>query len=243
MRRLFTLLLFLIATTANADLIKQSATYSRTVLMISSTDHITGKTGLGSALTITESQAGGTFNSVTPTVTELSGGWYKIALVNTDTATLGALNLHVTATGADPTDTADQIVAFDPTSSTNLGLSYLPAAPPTAATIATTIWTDAITGSDFSSGAGLTFKNFLSAAPTSWLDSTSIGSIGTNVMGQVVDGSTTLKQLMELLGAYAVGNVSASSATAGTYYSVGGATARITYTLGANGTRTITVTP
>lgn len=113
-----------------ADLIKLSTAYTRTVLMVSSSDHITGATGL--TLTVTESKAGGAFAASGATVTEIANGWYKIILATTDTSALGAFNLHVTATGADPTDTADQIVAFDPTSATNLGLTALPTANPAA---------------------------------------------------------------------------------------------------------------
>lgn len=97
---------------AHADLIKQAAAYNRTVLMTSSADHVTGATGL--TLTVTASKAGAAYASITPTVTELGNGVYSLALATGSTGTLGALDLHVTATGADPSDTHDQIVAFDP---------------------------------------------------------------------------------------------------------------------------------
>ena len=106
---------------AHADLIKQSATYSRTVLMTSSSDHVTGATGL--TLTITASKAGAAYASVTPTVTELGNGIYTVTLATGNTGTLGALDMHVTATGADPTDTHDQVVGFDPSS--DLGAAAL----------------------------------------------------------------------------------------------------------------------
>jgi hypothetical protein len=78
------------------------------VLMIDSSDHITGKTGL--TLTITLSKNGGAFSSISPTVTERGNGWYNIALTSAHTDTLGDLALHVSAAGADPTDRFDDVV-------------------------------------------------------------------------------------------------------------------------------------
>ena len=85
-------------------LLKQSTAYNMTVLMVDSTDHVTGKTGL--TLTITASKDGAAFASITPTVTELATGWYKLALTSSHTDTVGDLALHITGTGADPTDVA-----------------------------------------------------------------------------------------------------------------------------------------
>lgn len=90
-------------------LIKQSTAYNLMVLMIDSSDHITGKTGL--TLTITAAKNGGTFGSITPTVTELSYGWYKIELSTSHTDTLGDLAIHLSGTGADPQDVAIQVRA------------------------------------------------------------------------------------------------------------------------------------
>ncbi|MEN6532962.1 MAG: hypothetical protein ABFD89_04825, partial [Bryobacteraceae bacterium] len=82
--------------------------YDLTVFMTDAADHIAGKTGL--TLTITASKAGGSFGSITPTVTELADGWYKLALTTSHVDTLGDLALHITATGADPTDLVMQVV-------------------------------------------------------------------------------------------------------------------------------------
>lgn len=131
---------------AHADLIKQSAAYNRTVLMTSTTDHITGATGL-TAFTVTLSKAGGTVATITPTITEIGAGRYSVALVTGNTGALGALDMTITATGADPTDSHDQVVAFDPnsdlgaatlvtvnttTTNTNAAVAALPAANATA---------------------------------------------------------------------------------------------------------------
>lgn len=72
------------------------------VFMTDVNDHVTGKAGL--ALTITASKDGGAFGAITPTVTERGNGWYALALTAAHTDTLGDLALHVTGTGADPTD-------------------------------------------------------------------------------------------------------------------------------------------
>jgi hypothetical protein len=76
--------------------------------MVDSTDHVTGKTGL--TLTITASKDGAAFASITPTVTELANGFYKLALTTSHTDTLGDLALHITGTAADPTDLVRQVV-------------------------------------------------------------------------------------------------------------------------------------
>jgi hypothetical protein len=103
--------------------LKQSTARNLMVFLVDSTDHVTGKTGL--TLTITASKDGGALGSITPTVTERGTGWYNLALTTAHTDTLGDLALHITGTAADPLDLALQVVAFDPASATNLGLSNL----------------------------------------------------------------------------------------------------------------------
>src|SRR5678816_971972 len=88
--------------------IDQSTAYHKMVLMVDSTDHVTGKASL--TLTITASKAGGAFASITPTVTDRGSGWYDLALTSSHTDTLGDLALHITGTAADPTDVVGQVV-------------------------------------------------------------------------------------------------------------------------------------
>lgn len=104
-------------------LLKQSTAANIMVLMTDATDHVTGKAGL--TLTITASKDGAAFASISPTVTERGSGWYNIALTSSHSDTLGDLALHVTATGADPTDLACRIVAgsLDADVSTRLATS------------------------------------------------------------------------------------------------------------------------
>jgi len=88
-------------------------------LMIDSADHVSGKPGLSP--TVTLSKAGGTFATPAGAVTEVGNGWYQVAGNATDSATLGPLLLHASATGADPTDDRFDVVAYDPLA-TSLGL-------------------------------------------------------------------------------------------------------------------------
>jgi hypothetical protein len=96
--------------------LKQSTAVNITVLMIDSSDHITGKTGL--TLTIYATKAAGSPASISPTVTELDStnvkGLYKLALTTSHTDTLGELQLHITASGADPADYKWQVSTYLP---------------------------------------------------------------------------------------------------------------------------------
>lgn len=89
--------------------LKQSTSYVRTFLMVDSSNHVSGKTGLAPVVTL--SKAGAAFATAGGAVAELSNGWYKITLTTTDTNTLGDLDFHCTDTGADPTDFQDQVTS------------------------------------------------------------------------------------------------------------------------------------
>lgn len=98
--------------------LKLSTAVNITILMVDSTDHVTGKTGLAAGLTIYATKAAGTPATITPTVTELDAtnvkGVYKLALTSSHTDTLGELQLHITATGADPADYKWQVSTYLP---------------------------------------------------------------------------------------------------------------------------------
>lgn len=93
--------------------LKQSTTFTRTFMMIQTSDHISGITGATVAVNI--SKAGATGAAAAGTVTEVDSthnpGLYKIALTTADTGTIGDLAFHCTATSADPTDFIDQVTA------------------------------------------------------------------------------------------------------------------------------------
>jgi hypothetical protein len=91
--------------------LKQNTARNVLVFMSDATDHVTGLTGL--TLTITASKAGAAFASITPTVTERANGWYQLALTASHTNTLGDFALHITGTGADPSDILMEVVSHD----------------------------------------------------------------------------------------------------------------------------------
>lgn len=93
-------------------------------LLVSSTDHVTPKTGVTPTVTI--SKNGGTYASPLGTVSEIGNGLYKVAGNAIDSGTLGPLALHATAAGADPVDVVFLVVAYDPLTA-NLGLSNVSA--------------------------------------------------------------------------------------------------------------------
>lgn len=101
-----------------------STAYPLVFLLTQSTDHITGLTG--ASPTVTLSKSGGAFASPAGTVTEIANGWYKVAGNATDTATLGPLALHATATGGDPVDVLYEVVAHDVQDAVHFGLTCLP---------------------------------------------------------------------------------------------------------------------
>ena len=119
------------------QILKQSTQVTITILMIDSSDHVTGKTGLSAGLTIYAAKAGGTPATITPTVAELDAtnvkGVYSLVLTTTHTNTLGELQLHITGSGADPTDVWFQVVACDLADAVRLGLTALPNAAAEAA--------------------------------------------------------------------------------------------------------------
>lgn len=134
------------------SLLKLLTNRSRAIFMVLASDHVTGATGL--TLTITASKDGAAFGSITPTVTELASGWYKLALTTSHTDTLGDFALHITGTAADPTDLLDEVVTDLP------GLSVTTAAAVTTVNglaagviTASSIASDAITSAKLADGA------------------------------------------------------------------------------------------
>jgi hypothetical protein len=116
--------------------IKQGSTECPLVfLMVGSSDHITGLTG--ATPTVAISKAAAAFTTPDGDVKEVGNGWYQVQGNATDTSTLGPLILHATATSADPTDAVYEVVGYDP---------QVPSSP---ALIATAVWTDLLTSSDF----------------------------------------------------------------------------------------------
>jgi hypothetical protein len=158
------------------QLLKQSTAVSVTVLMVSSTDHIAGKTGLSAGLTIYATKAAGTPAAITPTVTELDSanvpGLYKLEFTTTHTNTLGELQLHITGSGADPTDVKFQVVVD------------LPGTAPSVAAIADAVWDELLSGHLGAGSAG----EALDAAGTAGDPWTTLlpGAYGAGTAGKII---------------------------------------------------------
>jgi hypothetical protein len=73
--------------------------------------HCAYLTATGQTATLTISKAGGAFGAAAGVVTELSGGYYCVALTTVDTNTLGELNFKwAGGTVTDPHEAASQVV-------------------------------------------------------------------------------------------------------------------------------------
>lgn len=98
--------------------LKQSTQVTVTIVVVSSTDHISGKTGLSAGLTIYATKAGVSPAAITPTVAEIDSvnmpGNYSLVLTTTHTNTLGELHLSITGSGADPADFYWQVSTYLP---------------------------------------------------------------------------------------------------------------------------------
>ena len=103
---------------------QNSTSHPLSFLMVSSSDHLTGVTGITPTVTI--SKDGGAFAAPSGAVTELANGWYSLAGNATDRNTLGAFLLHATGTGCDPMDRDYTIVGYDPFNGVNLGITAVP---------------------------------------------------------------------------------------------------------------------
>ncbi|HEY4234327.1 MAG TPA: hypothetical protein VGM76_12925 [Lacipirellulaceae bacterium] len=112
---------------------KQGSTYPLVFFMADANDHITGKTGLSSALASNvKLWTNGSIVTVSSGISEIDSanapGWYKVSGNSSYSSTLGPLVLHATATGADPADKSFEVVAYDPSDPQRMGLTALPAA-------------------------------------------------------------------------------------------------------------------
>lgn len=111
---------------------QQSTTsYPILFLMVDSVDHVTGKTGLTPAVTL--SKSGASFAPAAGAVSEVGGGWYALAGNAADRNTLGALAFQATAAGADQANYLYEVVPWDPFDGVRMGLTALPNAAANAA--------------------------------------------------------------------------------------------------------------
>jgi hypothetical protein len=91
-------------------LIDQGTTPTVVFLLVDATDDETAETGLSPTVQI--SKNGGSFATVTNSVTEIANGWYKVALTSTETNTAGDLIIRATGTGADEWRDVRQVIDF-----------------------------------------------------------------------------------------------------------------------------------
>lgn len=90
----------------------QTTAYNRAFLLVLSSDHVTGASGVTTSTIIVQgAKNAASFTTLTAVVSELGNGFYNAALKTSDTATLGDLAFHISQATADPTDFVDQVVA------------------------------------------------------------------------------------------------------------------------------------
>lgn len=195
-------------------------------LMIDSSDHISGKTGLSPTVTI--SKNGGSFASPSGAVTEVANGWYKVAGNATDENTLGPLKLHATATGADPCDESYRVVADDPdtahaTHSDVTGLGS-PAQAGDAMTL-TAAYNAAKTASQAGDAMALTSseRNSVAAALLDLTDG--------------IETSLPLRGAIRACLALLAGQVTGAGSGTEVFKNPAGATSRVTITVDSSGNR------
>lgn len=161
---------------------QNSTAYPITFFLTSSSDHITGATGLTPTVTI--SKNGGAFASPSGAVSEIGNGWYALAGNLTDRNTLGSLLIHVAATGADAADLQYAVVGYDPFDGVRLGLTSLPNATPGASGGVFIAGTNAATTANIT--GNLTGNVSGSVGSVSGNVGGSVGSVAGNVGGIVV---------------------------------------------------------
>ena len=105
-------------------LIQNNTAYTRSFLMVYTTDHLTGATGV--TITVNLSKSGGAYAPAAGSVSAVSAGLYTVSLTAVDTGTLGDLMYYCTGTNVDPTNFVDQVVtanfnALNVTAGTTVG--------------------------------------------------------------------------------------------------------------------------
>jgi hypothetical protein len=104
--------------------------------LIASTDHLSGLTGKAASVVVKISKNGAAAVTPTGAITEVDAtnipGLYQVAANATDSNTLGPLVLHAKDAASDPFDDTFPVVAYNPLTATNLGLTALPTVAPNA---------------------------------------------------------------------------------------------------------------
>jgi len=206
-------------------------------IMIDSSDHISGKTGLTPTVTI--SKDGAAYASPLGTVSEIGNGMYKVAGNATDENTLGLLALHATAAGADPTDDIFRIVATAldirtavGLASANLDTQLAEIEGETDDIAAVKAKTDNLPGSPAAVGSAMTLttgeRNSIADALLDRTDG--------------IETGLTPRGAFRLATAANAGKLSGAATTSVVIRNVGDTKARITATVDADGNRTAVTT-
>lgn len=145
----------------------QSTAYTVMLKLFLSSDHVSVATGKTVAIKI--SKAGGAFadpNAGATNATEVSDGWYKVALDTTDTGSLGDLVVRGTAADCDAAEQICQVVSATTGGATNLDAAVSSRSSHAAAdiwSVAERLLT-AGTNIELAKGTGVTGFNDLDAA-------------------------------------------------------------------------------
>lgn len=198
------------------------------VLMVDSTDHVTGKTGL--TLTITASKDGAAFASIAPTVTERGNGWYALALTASHTDTLGDLALHITGTAADPADMVLLVEAGATDADVSTRLATAGYTAPDNATIAA-IQTDT---NDIQTRLPAALVGGRMDASVGAMEAAAVDAI----LDEVVEGTVTHRQLLRLGAAVLLGKLSGAGTATEIFRGILDDKDRVTATVDAAGNRT-----
>lgn len=237
---------------------KQSAAKNVMVLMVDSTDHVTGKTGL--TLTITASKDGAAFASISPTVTERGNGWYSLALTASHTDTLGDLALHITGTAADPADMVLLVEAGATDADVSTRLPTAGYTSPDNASIAAILLDTAEIGA---AGAGLTAlasaanlaivagyldtevaaikakTDNLPASPAAAGDAMALTAAAVDaILDEVIEGAYTLRQILRGYNSALMAKLSGAEVNSPAFRDLADSKNRITATTDASGNRT-----
>ena len=232
-------------------ILAKSTAYSRMFKMISSTDHLSLKTGASPVVNI--SKAGGAFGAAGGAVTEVANGWYKVALNTTDTGTVGDLAYYITGTGADDTDFVDQVadptVALFGVNTVQLNAQTVTAAAgvtfPTSVASPTNITAGTITTvgtlTTYTNNTPQTGDAYLRlGAPALGSISADIAAAPTTLLDQAagVETNITLRQGLRLMLAAMAGKASGMATTSAIIRDTNDTKNRITATVDVNGNRT-----
>lgn len=226
-----------------------SATTPLRFLLVSTTDGSTPVTGAVPTVTLAKAN-GTTFTAASGAITEIGNGVYQVTGNATDTAVLGPLSLHATATSALAYDREFVVVAYDPQSATNLGLTNLDAAvstrmaaftlPTNFSTLLIGTGTDAgkvTTSNPAAGGTAITEASIWSYSARALTDKANFtlataeyANIAGRVWSDTVDGTITEKQaqaikLAVLSGKFAVSYNATTRVQTTTYYRDDGVTA------------------